>query len=107
MQAYTGRLLTETPNLSGIFVTNSRAWRLAECLISLRQPQHIKMVGFDLIEPNVQFLYNNVIDFLINQNPVRQGFLSIVNLFNHLVLKKEVEKLQYLPLDIVMTENVQ
>lgn len=107
MQAYTGRLLTETPNLSGIFVTNSRAWRLAECLISLRQSQHIKMVGFDLIEPNVQFLYNNVIDFLINQNPVRQGFLSIVNLFNHLVLKKEVEKLQYLPLDIVMTENVQ
>ena len=31
---------------------------------------------------------------------------TIVNLFNHLVLKKEIEPHQYLPLDIVMTENV-
>lgn len=106
MEAYTARLLAETPSLGGIFVTNSRAWRLAECLVRLKQP-HIKLVGFDLIEPNVRFLHDNVIDFLINQNPTRQGFLSIVNLFKHLVLKKEVEKRQYLPLDIVMTENVQ
>ncbi len=105
LKAYTEHLLRETPNLNGIFVTNSRSWRLAECLENLRVP-HIKMVGFDLIEPNVRFLHGNVIDFLINQNPARQGFLSIVNLFNHLVLKKEVEPFQYLPLDIVMTENV-
>lgn len=105
MEAYTARLLAETPNLNGIFVTNSRAWRLAECMQKLQMP-HIKLVGFDLIKPNVQLLHNNVIDFLINQNPIRQGFLSIVSLFNHLVLKKAVEKLQYLPLDIVMTENV-
>ncbi len=64
------------------------------------------MVGFDLIEPNVEYLHRNIIDFLINQNPMRQGYLSIVNLFNHLVLKKEVEQLQYLPLDIVVSENV-
>lgn len=105
MTAYTLHLLEESPGLSGIFVTNSRAWRLAECLQALRMP-HIKMVGFDLIEQNVQYLHDNSIDFLINQNPSRQGYLSIVNLFNHLVLKKEVEQHQYLPLDIVMTENV-
>ncbi len=106
LETFIARLLQETPKLGGIFVTNSRAWRLAECLVRLRMP-HIKMVGFDLIPPNVEFLHRNVVDFLINQNPTRQGFLSIVNLFNHLVLKKEQEKLQYLPLDIVMTENVQ
>ena len=105
MEAYAARLFERVPDLNGIFVTNSRAWRLAESLVQLRLP-HIKMVGFDLIEPNVQFLHRNVIDFLINQNPFRQGFSAIVNLFNHLVLKKEVDKHQYLPLDIVMTENV-
>lgn len=105
LETYIGRLLAATPNLNGIFVTNSRAWRLAQCLEKLRMP-HIKLVGFDLIEPNVRFLHQNIIDFLINQNPMRQGFFSIVNLFNHLVLKKEVERHQYLPLDIVMTENV-
>jgi len=29
-----------------------------------------------------------------------------VNLVNHLILKQEVEPIQYLPLDIVMKENV-
>lgn len=106
LQAYVAQLLEKTPHLNGIFVTNSRAWRLAECLEQLGMP-HIKTVGFDLIEPNVHYLHRNVIDFLINQNPARQGFLSIVSLFNYLVLKKEVDKFQYLPLDIVMTENVQ
>ncbi|MBK8922818.1 MAG: LacI family DNA-binding transcriptional regulator [Saprospirales bacterium] len=105
MEVYTARIIREIPRLSGIFVTNSRAWRLAGCMEKLRMP-HIKLVGFDLIPPNVAFLHRNVVDFLINQNPTRQGFLSIINLFNHLVLKKEVERLQYLPLDIVMTENV-
>ncbi|MBK8562117.1 MAG: hypothetical protein IPN76_01915 [Saprospiraceae bacterium] len=46
------------------------------------------------------------IDFLINQNPVEQGYLGITCLFNHLLLKTTVEKVQYLPLDIVVTENV-
>jgi len=32
--------------------------------------------------------------------------MGIINLVNHLVFKKNVEKLQYLPLDIVVNENV-
>ena len=30
-----------------------------------------------------------------------------INIFNHLVLKKEVKQIQYLPLDVVMRENMQ
>jgi LacI family transcriptional regulator len=68
--------------------------------------REINIVGFDLVEPNLYHLRNNDIDFLINQNPVQQGFLGMMNLFNHLVKKQAVEKIQYLPLDIVVTENV-
>jgi LacI family transcriptional regulator, galactose operon repressor len=98
-------LLAQYPRLNGIFFTNSRACKAVECL----PPdivQKIKIVGFDLIPQNIRHLRQNNIDFLINQNPVHQGYMGIISLVNHLVFKKNVEKLQYLPLDIVVTENV-
>ncbi|MFQ5447145.1 MAG: substrate-binding domain-containing protein [Saprospiraceae bacterium] len=98
-------MLKQHPKLNGIFVTNSRAYKAVECLPS-GLVQRIKIVGFDLLEQNIHHLHRNNIDFLINQNPVHQGYMGIINLVNHLVFKKSVEKLQYLPLDIVVTENV-
>jgi LacI family transcriptional regulator len=105
MSAFINGLLQEHSLLSGIFFTNSRAYKAVRCMPKsvLRE---INIVGFDLVEPNLYHLRNNDIDFLINQNPVQQGFLGMMNLFNHLVKKQAVEKIQYLPLDIVVTENV-
>ncbi|TAK44917.1 MAG: LacI family DNA-binding transcriptional regulator [Saprospiraceae bacterium] len=98
-------LFARHPRLNGIFFTNSRAYKAVECLPA-GIVQKIKIVGFDLIEQNIRHLRKNNIDFLINQNPVHQGYMGIINLVNHLVFKKNVEKLQYLPLDIVVNENV-
>jgi LacI family transcriptional regulator len=70
-------------------------------------PSDIKIVGFDLLPPNLHYLRKNKISFLINQNPEQQGYQGLINIYNYLVLKKNVEPLQYLPLDIVVTENVQ
>ena len=102
---FLNNLLVDHPKTSGIFVTNSRAYRAAKCLKQL-QKSDIKIVGYDLIEENLAFLRSNEISFLINQNPVQQGYFGIMNLVNHLLLKKELDPLQYLPLDIVVTENV-
>lgn len=106
LTAFLNDLLTGYPKLTGIFFTNSRAYKAVECLPE-NVVQKIKIVGFDLIEPNLRHLRQNNIDFLINQNAVQQGFLGVINLFYHLVQKKKIEKLQYLPLDIVVTENVE
>ncbi len=65
------------------------------------------MVGFDLIEPNLQLLGENKIRFLINQNAWHQGYLGILTLVNHLILRKETPTIQYLPLDIIVRENVE
>ncbi|MEM1320533.1 MAG: LacI family DNA-binding transcriptional regulator [Bacteroidota bacterium] len=94
------------PKISGIFVTTSKLFHLVPILKNL-QKEHIKLVGFDLIPSNLNCLYEDSIHFLINQNPYKQGFLGIMNLFNHMVLKKSIKKLQMLPLDVVMRENVQ
>lgn len=98
-------LLRQYPRLSGIFVSNSRAYKVVESLPESALGQ-IKIVGYDLIDANVRYLRENKIDFIINQNPVKQGYLGLMNIANHLILKKEVAPLQYLPLDIVVQENL-
>lgn len=104
--AFAEQLFRDYPNLSSIFVTNSRANYFLDVL-NEEQMNRLKIVGFDLIEPNLKYLYSGKINFLINQNPVEQGYLGIMNFFKLLFKKEEVEAIQYLPLDIVVKENVQ
>ena len=98
-------LLKKNPNLHGIFVTNSRVYKVVDALKEITN-RPIKIVGFDLIDANLKYLQENKIDFLINQNPNDQGYLGVMSVFKHLILKESVEKIQYLPLDIVVKENV-
>lgn len=106
LRAWMQSQIEQMPKLSGIFVTNSRAYKLAEALTpdALRR---IKIVGFDLVEANLKYLADNKIRFLINQNAWHQGYLGIITLVNKIILKKEVGQRQYLPLDIVVRENVE
>jgi LacI family transcriptional regulator len=93
------------PRMKGLFFTNSRAYRIVE-LMTVEENKNLDIVGFDMIEPNIKLLKEDKIDFIINQNPIQQGYLSIINFVNHFILKKDVRKTQYLPLDIVIKENV-
>jgi LacI family transcriptional regulator len=63
-------------------------------------------MGYDLMPKNLYFLNKGVISFLINQNPKGQGYWGIYLLTDHLVFKKEVPIIKYLPLDIVTKENL-
>jgi LacI family transcriptional regulator len=69
--------------------------------------QRVKVVGFDLIQPNLELLAENNIRFLINQNAWHQGYMGILTIVNHLILRKKIPLLQYLPLDIIVRENVE
>lgn len=96
--------LKKHPNLAGVFVNNSRAYKLVNSLDD-DIVDKIKIVGFDLLKVNLDYLFVGKINFLINQNPVHQGYLGIVNIVNHLIHKKEIKQIQHLPLDIVVSEN--
>jgi LacI family transcriptional regulator len=99
------RVRSQHPKMKGIFFTNSRAYRIAQIFYQ-DDVKKYDVVGFDMIGPNIQYLKEDKIDFIINQNPILQGYTGIMNFVNHFVLKKEVKKTQYLPLDIVLKENV-
>ena len=98
------KILNKYKDLAGVFVTNSRSYVLLNC-IDKRYFKDLVMVGFDLVDPNIEYLKSNRINFLINQNPVLQGYLGVINLVNHLILRQVVAQIQYLPLDIVVREN--
>ncbi len=100
-----GGLIESIPDLEGIFVTTSKAFEIASYL-KQRRIKKIKIVGYDLLPKNIHFLNDGLISFLINQNPKGQGYWGIKQLADHLVFKKEVSALKFLPLDIITKENV-
>lgn len=94
------------PQLKGIFVSTSKAYEIAPYLQAYHRDD-VRLVGYDLLDRNIRFLNEGTIDFLINQNPRKQGYRGLYALADQLVFKREVVPLRYLPLDIVTKENLQ
>ncbi|GAA3783424.1 LacI family DNA-binding transcriptional regulator [Flavobacterium ginsengiterrae] len=90
--------------ISSVFVPNSRAYIVAEFL-EKNNIKGVRIIGFDLLKENIEYLNKGVIDFLINQRPEQQGYLGINYLYKKLVLQETVEKIQYIPLEIILKEN--
>jgi LacI family transcriptional regulator len=98
--------ILQSGDVKGIFVTNSRVFQVARLLEQIKK-MNIILIGYDLLEENKDFLRKGTIDFLISQKPSEQGYKSIMTLYHHLVLKKEVQNSQYLPVDIITSENLE
>lgn len=97
--------LKSNPEIKGIFVTNSQVYYLAR-LIEQTNLSGIRVIGHDLINENIEFLKKGIVDFLICQRPEEQGYRAILTLFEHLVLRKEVNNENYTSIDIITKENL-
>jgi LacI family transcriptional regulator len=90
--------------LKGIFVTNSRAHRLPEILKEYKV-QNAFIIGFDLNKKNLEYLKNDQINFLINQQPKYQGYVAIKSLFNFLTMQDDSELHLDIPVEIIVKEH--
>ncbi|MBX3253734.1 MAG: substrate-binding domain-containing protein [Chitinophagaceae bacterium] len=97
-------IFQQHPDIRSIFVTNSRVGSVASFL-EKNNMKNLLVTGYDFIEDNISFLKKGWIDFLICHKPVEQGYRGIMSLYQHLVLKAEVEKTYFMPVDIVLKEN--
>jgi LacI family transcriptional regulator len=104
LEEFLFQIAAEYPEPDGIFLSTSKAYQLIEILGD--QLPKTALVSFDLLSQNIEYLKAGKINYLINQNPKKQGSLALSNLLDFLLLKKEVAPIQYLPLDIVIKENV-
>ncbi|MEL6250415.1 MAG: substrate-binding domain-containing protein [Bacteroidota bacterium] len=103
-QAEIRKFLKGDSNISGIWVSSSKAFAVAEVLRDLKLKT--SLVGYDLIEENTRFLEDGNIDFLINQNPRSQAFFSVAHVAEKLAFQKEMPEEHLLPIDIVSRENL-
>ena len=100
------RIISENNKLRGIFVTNASTHQIAEYIKSQSLQGKIHIIGYDLIEENIRYLRDGVIDFLISQQSEKQGYEGLYSLYRHVVLKVPVEKKIMMQLDIVTSENI-
>lgn len=92
-------------NVSGIFVTTSKAYKVIETLKEINY-KNIKIIGYDLLPNNTDFMKNKNINFLIHQNPKMQTYLSLNYLVEYFLFGKEIPTQKLLPIDIVNSENL-
>jgi len=99
-------ILKDQTDLQGIFVTNALTYLIASYLQRHLKSNHIRIIGYDLIKENVEYLKSGFIDFLINQFSIDQGYQGIYSLYKHLVLKQDVDDAIMMPINVVMSENI-
>ena len=96
--------LDENPNLKGIFITTSKAYQIASILSTVKDKK-IAIIGYDLVEKNVNFLNQGLVHFLIHQNQKRQAYLGVSTLVEHFLFRKDIPETILLPIDIINVEN--
>jgi LacI family transcriptional regulator len=98
-------ILDQQPDVKGIFVTNSQVYHLAR-FIEQKNIKDIRIIGHDLIDENILYLKKGIVDFLICQRPEEQGYNAIYALFDHILIKKQIQINNFTSIDIITKENI-
>lgn len=89
-----------------IFLPHSKSHLIIKGLSDKLKQIQTRIVGYDLIDENVEYLKSKHIDYLIDQQPTKQGYLAIQALYKHLALKADVPAHQNMPINIITRDNV-
>lgn len=96
----------EHPAVKNGITFNSKAYIIGEYL-QKKQMKDFNLMGYDLLQRNVDCLKQGSIFFLIAQQPALQGFDGIKALCEHLILKKEITRNNFMPIDLLTRENIE
>lgn len=100
------RFFETHPQVHAGIIFNSRVHFLSRYFLLHPSLKHFKMIGYDIVDANIPCLDSGFVSHLISQRPEVQGLNSVKALFRHLVLKEKVDGINYMPMDILMKENV-
>jgi LacI family transcriptional regulator len=98
--------LLRFPKIKGIFIDNSKAHWVGR-ILEENNIAEIKVIGFDLIEQNIRYLQNGIIDFILFDYAENQGEQGLQILFDHVVKKKVIVKRIKMPIYIITKENLE
>jgi len=98
-------VFTNHTNIKAAITFNSKVYRLAKYMEVLKC-EDVRIIGYDLLEQNVSYLKQGVISYLIAQRPDKQAYYTVRDMCKELIFKQEVSKINYVPIDILMKENI-
>jgi LacI family transcriptional regulator len=98
--------LLNKPDLKGLFVSTSKGAETVASFLKSHGKNGIRLVGYDLLQKNIEYLNLGIIDFLIHQKPEQQAFEGISCLANHLIFKKDVKSINLFPLEVITRQNL-
>ncbi len=97
------KAFNENSPIKLVFVTNSRVSKVAHFIE--HDHKDIILIGYDFLEENIDFMDKGIIDFLICQKPKQQGYRGLISLYQYLAFGSAVEKIYFMPIDILTKEN--
>ena len=90
--------------VNGVLIANSKAYRFAA---AMKKQQHdFIAIGFDLNEEHKGCLKRNELNFIIDQDPERQGHTAMKLLIESLILSRELSSVHFMPIGIVVKESI-
>ena len=93
----------EHTRIKVVFVTNSRVSKVAHFIEQTHQD--VILIGYDFLKENIDYMDRGIIDFLVCQKPKQQGYRGLISLYQHLAFGSTVEKIYFMPIDILTKEN--
>lgn len=96
---------TENPDIHHCITMTSKAHIVADFLLKTNR-RDIQIMGYDVVDKNKRDIKEGSISFLIAQHAFQQGFSCIDTLFRAVVLKKKVQPVNYMPIELLSKENI-
>ena len=108
-ETYNGRVLDDlfgrNPSVAGAVTFNSTCYILAGYLAARRRAG-VRLVGYDVIRRNGEMLSAGVVTALVAQRPEAQGYRAVMALCEWLVEGRAPSKVNNMPIDILLKENI-
>ncbi|MBR5085173.1 MAG: substrate-binding domain-containing protein [Prevotella sp.] len=99
------KFFTSHPKVHHCITFCSKAHIVGEFLLRTNR-RDVQIMGYDMVQKNAECLRQGSISFLIAQHAYMQGYYCVEALFNAIVLKKEVNPVNYMPIEVLIKENV-
>ncbi len=93
------------PHAHHCITLGSKAHIVGDFLLRTNR-RDVQIMGYDMVGKNADCLKQGSISFLIAQHAYQQGHACIEALFRAIVLKKKVEPVNYMPIELLTRENV-
>ena len=93
------------PDIRHCITFGSKAHIVGDFLLKTNR-RDVQIMGYDMVDKNAECLRQGSISFLIAQHAYQQGYSCVDTLFKAIVLKKKVDPVNYMPIELLTKENI-